>query len=116
MFPNPPASDLLHQELTGGGGFITDTVTNAGMPAVFSYAVYIGEVAAPLLLIVGWHSRSGAAVIAINMLFAIGLAHLAEFFTLNQTGGWALELQGMFLLTAVLLALMGPGHYGTNDR
>lgn len=109
---------LMHgiAKLTGGIGFITDTVTSAGLPAFFAYAVYIGEVVAPLLLIVGWYARIGAAVIAINMLFAIGLVHGAEFFTLNQSGGWALELQGMFLFTAIALALIGPGLYRINDR
>lgn len=109
---------LMHgiAKLTGGIGFITDTVTSVGLPAFFAYAVYIGEVVAPLLLIVGWYARIGAAVIAINMLFAIGLVHGAEFFTLNQSGGWALELQGMFLFTAIALALIGPGLYRINDR
>ncbi len=109
---------LMHgiAKLTGGIGFITDTVTGAGLPAFFAYAVYLGEVVAPLLLIAGWYSRIGAAVIAINMLFAIGLVHGAEFFKLNESGGWALELQGMFLLTAIALALMGPGQYRINDK
>ena len=109
---------LMHgiTKLTGGIGFIHDTVTAAGLPAFFAYAVYVGEVVAPLLLIAGWYARIGAGVIALNMLFAIGLVHGAEFFTLNQTGGWALELQGMFLFTAVALALIGPGSYRINDR
>lgn len=109
---------LMHgiAKLTGGIGFITDTVTGAGLPGFLAYAVYVGEVVAPLLLIVGWYSRIGAAVIAINMLFAIGLVHRAEIFTLNESGGWALELQGMFLFTAVALALMGPGSYRVNDK
>jgi putative oxidoreductase len=109
---------LMHgiAKLAGGIGFITDTVTGAGLPAFFAYAVYLGEVVAPLLLIAGWYSRIGAAVIAISMLFAIGLVHGAEFFTLNQTGGWALELQGMFLFTAIALVLIGPGQYRINDK
>ena len=109
---------LMHgiAKLTGGIGFITDTVTGVGLPAFFAYAVYLGEVVAPLLLIAGWYSRIGAAVIAINMLFAIGLVHGAEFFTLNQSGGWALEVQGMFLFTAIALVLLGPGQYRINDK
>lgn len=109
---------LMHgvAKLSGGIGFITGTVAGAGLPAFIAYAVYLGEVVAPLLLIAGWYSRIGAAVIAINMLFAIGLVHGAEFFKLNQSGGWALELQGMFLLTAVALVLIGPGRYRINDK
>ena len=109
---------LMHgiAKLTGGIDFITHTVTAAGMPAFFAYGVYVGEFVAPLLVIAGFYSRIGAAVIGINMLFAIGLVHGAEFFTRNQTGGWALELQGMFLFTAVAIALLGPGRYRVNDR
>ena len=109
---------LMHgiAKLTGGIDFITTAVTAAGMPAFFAYGVYVGEVVAPLLVIAGFYSRIGAAVIGINMLFAIGLVHGAEFFTRNQTGGWALELQGMFLLTAIAVALIGPGRYGINDK
>jgi putative oxidoreductase len=109
---------LMHgiTKLTGGIDFITQTVTSAGLPAFFAYGVYVGEVVAPLLLIFGWYSRIAAVVIGINMLFAIGLMHGAELSTLNQSGGWALELQGMFLFAAVALALMGPGHYRINDK
>jgi putative oxidoreductase len=109
---------LLHgiAKLTGGIGFITSVVTGAGFPAILAYGVYVGEVVAPLLLIAGWYSRTAAVVIAVNMLFAIGLAHSKDVFALNQTGGWALELQGMFLFTAVAIALLGPGHYRVNDK
>jgi putative oxidoreductase len=109
---------LLHgiAKLTGGIDFITGAVTSAGLPAFFAYGVYLGEVVAPALLIAGFYSRIGAAVVAINMMFAIGLAHRAELFTLNQTGGWSLELQGMFLFAAVALALIGPGRHAVNDR
>jgi putative oxidoreductase len=109
---------LMHgiAKLTGGIGFITSTVTGAGLPAFLAYGVYLGEVVAPLLVIAGFYSRIGAGVIAINMLFAIGLVHHAEFFTRNQTGGWTLELQGMFLFTAIALVLMGPGRHAINDK
>jgi putative oxidoreductase len=109
---------LMHgiAKLTGGIDFITNTVTAAGLPAFLAYGVYVGEVIAPLLVIAGFYSRIGAAIIGINMLFALGLVHGAEFFTRNQTGGWALELQGMFLFTAIALALIGPGRYSINGK
>ena len=50
------------------------------------------------------------------MLFAFALAHTGELTSLSQTGGWALEVQGMFLATAVALALMGPGRISVNRR
>ena len=109
---------LLHgiAKLTHGIEPIEGMVTGMGMPAFFAYGVYAGEVVGPLLLIIGFYARFGAALIAINMLFALALAHTSELTTLTQTGGWALELQGMFLFTAIALMVMGPGRYGVNQR
>jgi putative oxidoreductase len=108
---------LLHGigKLVGGIGGISGMVTAAGLPAFLAYGVYVGEVIAPILLILGWYSRIAAAVIAINMVFAVALAHGAQLFTLSQTHGWALELQGMFFFTAVASALMGPGRFALNQ-
>ena len=109
---------LLHgiAKLTGGIGGIEGMVSGAGLPSFVAYGVYIGEVVAPLMLLVGWYSRIAAALIAVNMLFAIFLAHGAQLFSLSETGGWALETQGMFLFTAVALALLGPGRYSINAK
>lgn len=109
---------LLHgiAKIQGGIGFITTTVTGAGLPAFVAYGVYVGEVVAPLMVIAGWYSTIGAVIIAVNMLFAIGLVHQAELFTLGPQGGWALELQGMYLATAIAVALLGPGRYSINRR
>jgi putative oxidoreductase len=103
-------------KLTGGVGGLSGMVTSAGLPAFVTYGVYVGEVVAPILVLIGWYSRIGAALIAINMVFAIALAHRAELFTIGNTGGWALELQGMFLFTALALAVMGPGRYSVNGK
>lgn len=109
---------LLHgiAKLTHGIEPIEGMVTGMGMPAFFAYGVYAGEVLGPLLLIIGFYARLGAALIAINMLFAIALAHTSELTSLSQTGGWTLELQGMFLFTAIALMVMGPGRFGVNQR
>ena len=111
-------SVLLHgiAKLTGGIGFITSVVAKAGLPSFVAYGVYLGEVIAPVLVILGWYSRAGAVLIALNMVFAIALVHSGQLFALGQTGGWALELQGMFLFTAVAVALLGPGRFSLNAR
>jgi putative oxidoreductase len=109
---------LLHgiAKLKGGVGGLTGTVTGAGLPAFVTYGVYVGEVLAPILVLLGWYSRIGAGLIAINMLFAFSLVHRPELLALGKTGGWALELQGMFLFTAIALAVLGPGRFSLNDR
>lgn len=109
---------LLHgiAKLSHGIGPIQGMVTGMGMPAFFAYGVLAGEVLGPLLLIAGFYARIGAALIAANMLFAFALAHTAQLASLNEQGGWALELQGMFLFTAIALMLLGPGRFGVNQR
>ena len=109
---------LLHgiAKLTGGVAGIGKMLAAHGLPEVLAYGVLVGEVLAPLLVIVGFHARIGAAVIAINMLVAIGLVHLGELTMLGKSGGWAIELQGMFLFSAIALALLGPGRYSINQK
>jgi putative oxidoreductase len=104
---------LLHgiSKITGGAAGIVGMVEKIGLPGAFGYLVYVGEVLAPLLLIVGLWTRPAALIVAVNMLFAIGLVHMGELFTLGKQGGWALELQGMFLFGAVAVALLGAGRF-----
>lgn len=104
---------LLHgiSKIKGGPGFILDIVDKAGLPEPFGYLVYVGEVVAPLLIIVGLWTRAAALVIAINMIVAVALVHLGQLFTLAPEGGWALELQGLFLVVAIAIALLGAGRY-----
>lgn len=109
---------LLHGlgKIVGGVSGIAGMLSSAGLPEGVAYGVYLGEVLGPLLLILGWHARVGAALVALNMLVAVGLAHLGQLDQLNENGGWQLELQGMFLFTAVALLLTGPGRISLNGR
>jgi putative oxidoreductase len=104
---------LLHgiAKLINGVDGISGMLAGIGMPASLAYLVYIGEVIAPLLVLIGLWTRPAALIMAINMLVAILLVHSAEIFTLGKTGGWALELQGFFLITAIVVALQGAGRY-----
>ncbi|MCE7032608.1 DoxX family protein [Lysobacter sp. GX 14042] len=109
---------LLHgiAKLNGGLSGITGMVAGTGLPGWLGYAVLIGEVLAPLLLIAGFHARIGGALVAINMLVAVYLAHMGELGRLGSSGGWALELQAMFFVAGVAVALAGPGRFSVNGR
>ena len=102
---------LLHglAKLQGGVGGIGDMLAAHGLPPVLAYGVYAGEVLAPLMVIAGLWTRPAALLMAVNMLFAIGLAHAGDIFRLGEQGGWALELQGFYLFGAVAVALLGAG-------
>jgi putative oxidoreductase len=105
---------LFHglSKLMGAGiGPIGDSLTKAGLPAALSYGVYAGEVLAPILLIVGAWTRPAALVVAINMVVAIALVHLPQLLSVAKTGGYALELQAMYLFSALAVALLGAGRF-----
>ena len=104
---------LMHgvAKLIGGPGFVTGMLVKIGLPPAFGYLVYVGEVIAPLLILLGIWTRPAALVVAINMIVAVLLVHTAQFFTRSPTGGWALELQAMFFVAAVVVALQGAGRY-----
>jgi putative oxidoreductase len=109
---------LLHgiAKLRGGVGPIGQMLAAHGLPTFLAYGALVGEVFGPILLIVGFYARIGAALIAINMLAAFALVHVQQLGQLNEQGGWTLELQGMYLFTAIALALLGPGRYSVNNR
>jgi putative oxidoreductase len=98
-------------KIIGGPAFIVSLVAKAGLPHYFAYLVYVGEVLAPLLIIFGVWTRAAALVVVINMVVAVWLAHMGQLFKLNETGGYALELQVMFFATALAIALLGAGRY-----
>jgi putative oxidoreductase len=104
---------LLHgiAKVTGGIDPILGMVAKAGLPSALGYLVYVGEIAAPLLLIVGAWTCAAALVIAINMVVAVALVHASQLATLLPTGGWALELQAFYLAMALAIALLGAGRF-----
>jgi len=112
---------LLHgiAKITGGVGGIAGMLTSHGLPAALAYLVLIGEIVAPVLMIVGIYTRPAAWITVINMLVAIWLVHLKDIGSLGKSGGWALELQGLFLFAALAVALLGAGRFsvgGTSGK
>lgn len=105
---------LSKLENPGTMDWITGQVTAMGLPDWVAYGVYVGEILAPILIIVGLFSRIGALMIVVNMVFALVIAHSAEFFALTENGGWALELQGFYLFSALAILFMGSGRYALN--
>jgi putative oxidoreductase len=49
-------------------------------------------------------------------VFAIAIAHRADVFKISEHGGWAIELQAIYLMAAIALVLMGAGRFAINER
>ena len=109
---------LLHgiAKLRYGVSGIEGMVQSHGLPGFLAYGVFVGEVLAPLLVISGFYARIGGLIMAFNMVVAIALVHTSQLLSIGKTGGWELELQGFFLFTAIVVALIGPGKFGINRQ
>ncbi len=101
--------------LTSGYSFIKSLLNSISIPESGAYAVFLGEIIAPILIIIGWRARLASLVLAFNMLIAILIAHSADIFTLNQFGGWGIELQGLYLFGAVVIFFLGAGKYAVSS-
>jgi putative oxidoreductase len=88
---------------------ITHLLANHGLPTFLAGGIYIGEVIAPVLIILGLYARLGGLLVVVNMLFALFLRHMGDFGQLTEVGGWRLEVQGFYLLTGLAVALLGAG-------
>ena len=100
---------LFHgiDKLSNGVGFIEQMLKGVGIPYAqyFSYTVFIGELIAPVLLIIDRYVKVAGGLIAVNMLVAIILAHKDTIFTLSEHGGWSIELQLLYLVAGLTLAV-----------
>jgi len=104
---------LFHgiNKIVHGIGFIKGLIVAQGLPEILAYGVYVGEILAPVLLILGWKSRVWAGVIAFNMAVAIYLTQMSAFLKLGSHGAWALEVPIFYLLSALAIVLLGSGKY-----
>lgn len=104
-------------KISSGVGWMAGMLGGVGLPPWVGYGVYIGEIVAPVLLILGLWTRLAGLVIAFNMFMAILLARRADIGKVSETGGgWAIELELLFLVGALTLALTGGGRYGLGRK
>jgi len=109
---------LLHGigKFNGGFEFISGVLESKGLPGFFAYGTLIGEILAPAAIIIGYRTRIAAAILAFNCFVAIFMVHSNTIFSLSESGGWSLELIGMFLLGAITLLFTGAGKYSISTK
>jgi putative oxidoreductase len=112
---------LFHgvSKLQNGVGWMGGLLANHGLPGFLAYGSYIGEVLAPVLLILGLYTRIAGLIVVGLMTTAVLLVHTGQFFTINKSGGWDLELQAFFFFNAIAVMFLGAGRYslgGPNGR
>jgi len=107
---------LFHgvSKILRGVSFMDPALAAFHLPAFVAYGVYIGEVIAPIFLLIGLWTRVASLVVAVNMIFAVALEAWRLAPTLNRGGGWGLELEAFYFLVAVAVFFLGPGKYSVS--
>ncbi|GLB48629.1 GntR family transcriptional regulator [Neptunitalea sp. Y10] len=109
---------LLHGlgKLNGGLEFVKGMLVDKGMPGFIAYGAIVGEILAPIAILIGFRTRIAALIYAINCVVAILMVHSAMVFSLSETGGWAIELLGLYLFGAVTLYFTGAGAIAVSTK
>ena len=90
-----------------------------GLPGALAYLVYVGEIVAPVLLIVGLYTRPAAWIVVINMLVAIWLVHIEGPRRARQERRLGAGTAGHVPVRRLAVAFLGAGRFsvgGTGGR
>jgi len=103
-------------KLINGISWLGGLLSNVGLPSFIRYGVFIGEIIAPILLVIGYRTRIASLFVAFNMFMAVFLVHRHEIFTLKGSGGWAIELDALIFFSALALFFTGGGKYAASTK
>ncbi|WP_330984274.1 MULTISPECIES: DoxX family protein [Enterobacterales] len=100
----------LHK-LFGGVEGISGMLVAKGLPGFIAYGVLIGEVVAPILIILGILTRPAALVLAFTMVVAWLMVGTGKTFALDVVGAWAIESLVYFFIGSLAVAFLGAGRF-----
>lgn len=107
----------LHK-ITAGIENQTNLLEAHGIPGQLMGFIYLSEVLAPVLIVLGVFTRLSALSILMTMVTILFVIP-APLLGLNEHGASNIELQLFYLLTPLVLFFTGPGRYrvrSDNDR
>ena len=99
-----------------GLDFILAVLEKQGLPSFISYGVYVGEVIAPILMIIGFRTRLASLVFALTCFIIILLTKMDKLFLLNDKGGMVIELIAIYFVVSLGLFFTGAGKYAVSKK
>lgn len=98
-------------KLIDGIANIQGMLTQHGLPGFIGYGVFIGELVAPLLMVLGIFTRPAALVFSFTMLVAYLLIDPGSVLTLTKVGAWGAEDIAVYFFAGLAIAFLGSGRY-----
>ncbi|OGU77346.1 MAG: DoxX family protein [Ignavibacteria bacterium RBG_16_34_14] len=92
-------------------------LSQVGLPFYIAYEVYIAELLAPILIIIGFRTRLAALIIVFDMFMAVFLVLREQLFAVKEAGGgWGIELEALIFFGALALFFTGGGKYSVSTK
>lgn len=104
---------LMHgiSKITGGISGVKGILAAKGIPEFIGYGVYVGEVAAPVMIILGIFTRLGSLILLGACAVILYVAHADKLFSITSYGGLAPEIVYLYIGSAICLLLNGGGKF-----
>lgn len=82
-----------------------------GLPEFLAYSIYISEIIAPLMLLIGFRIKIAALIMSSTIFVASLLVFANKFFTLGEHGAYALEVQAFYMAVGIAIFFLGNDRY-----
>lgn len=92
-------------------GGITKQMANHGLPEFLAYSVYLGEIVAPIMLLIGFRVKIAALVMSAMIVVASYMVYADKVFALGKHGAYALELQVFYIMVGIAIFFLGNDRY-----
>lgn len=89
---------------------------NRGLPGFLAYAIYIGEILAPLMLLIGVRIKIAALIMSATIFAASLLVFSDKLFALGKHGAYALEVQAFYIFVGIAIFFLGQDRFCLDAR
>lgn len=104
-------------KVSHGIDWIAADLAAKGIPSFVAYGVFIGEIIAPVMVILGILTAPAAVVILINMLVAMLMVNAFDHvMDVTKVGAWALETDAFYVVGCLAIILLGSGKYAIASK
>ena len=104
-----------YNKLIHGIDGLVGMFSSKGFPGSIAYAVYLGELLAPIFIIVGYRTKLASLFVVATMLVAMFVVHADDLLKLGDHGEWGVELVGLYLFGALSIFFLGGGKFALSS-
>ena len=102
-------------KIKGGVSGVSGMLAAKEIPTFIAYGVYLGEVIAPIMIILGLYTRLASLVLLGTCAMILYVGHANSLFALTAQGGLKAEIVYLYLGGAFCLLFCGGGKFSVKN-